>query len=141
MAIENQKINVEVSINALVEKAWNCWTDPKHIVHWNNASDDWHTPLAENDLVVGGKFLSRMAAKDGSMQFDFVGEYTSINLYELIDYVLEDGRNVQISFGFQNGITTVTEIFDIEQQNSIELQRAGWQAILNNFKKYVEALN
>jgi uncharacterized protein YndB with AHSA1/START domain len=132
-------ITVRVDINTPVEKVWKLWTNPFHIIHWNNATDTWHTPRAENDLRVGGKFLSRMEAKDGSAAFDFNGEYTFIEPYKQIQYILEDDRKVDISFVAEGKVTKLTEKFDAEQLNSIELQREGWQAILDNFKRYAEA--
>lgn len=131
-------ITVKTIINAPVEKVWECWTDPKHIIHWNNASDDWHTPRAKNDLRVGGQFLSRMEAKDGSMGFDFFGQYTKIKKYKLIESTLGDIRKVQVHFDTDGNETLVTEVFEAELENSIEMQKMGWQAILNNFKKYTE---
>ena len=133
------KITVEATINAPVEKVWKLWTDPGHIVKWNNASDDWHTPKAENDLRVGGKFSSRMEAKDGSMGFDFSGEYQVVDIHKRIEYFMEDGREVTIKFTSKGNETTVTESFDAETINSLEMQKAGWQAILGNFKNYTEA--
>lgn len=132
-------ITVSAIINAPVAKVWESWTDPKHIIHWNNASNDWHTPKAENDLRVGGKFLSRMEARDGSMGFDFTGEYSKIEKFKLIESTLGDGRKLQVHFEAVENGTRVTEVFEAEQENTIELQRTGWQAILDNFKKYVEA--
>ena len=136
---EKITITVEATINAPVEKVWNLWTYPVHIVHWNNASDDWHTPKAENDLRVGGKFLSRMEAKDGSWGFDFEGEYSSVELHRQIMYAMADGRKVEVFFTAKGNETVIIENFDAEETNSIEMQQAGWQAILDNFKKYVEA--
>lgn len=135
----NTKITVQATINAPVKKVWDYWTDAKHIIHWNNASDNWHTPRAVNDLRVGGKFLSRMEARDGSMGFDFIGEYLDVKPHKFIEYELEDGRNVKITFKPDENFTTVTEVFEAETENTAELQQTGWQAILNNFKKYVEA--
>ncbi|MBL7876451.1 MAG: SRPBCC domain-containing protein [Cyclobacteriaceae bacterium] len=105
---------------------------------WNNASEDWHTPHAENDLRVGGRFVSRMAAKDGSMSFDFGGTYDQVKTNELIAYTMDDGRKTSVVFTKKGNQTYVSETFDAEGENSIEMQRAGWQAILNNFKKYAE---
>lgn len=134
-----QRITVEATVNAPIETVWKCWTEPKHITQWNNASDDWHTPHAENDLRVGGKFLSRMESRDGSMGFDFVGTYQEVIEYKMIAYTMEDGRKVEITFVSEDGKTTqVTETFDPENENALELQKTGWQAILNNFKNYVE---
>jgi len=132
-------ITVENAVNAPVEKVWKMWTGPEHIVKWNNASDDWHTPTAENDLRVGGKFLSRMEAKDGSFGFDFGGVYDNVKINELIEYTIGDGRKVSVRFTGNGGKTRVIETFEAEGTNPIEMQRAGWQAILNNFKKYTEA--
>lgn len=136
---EKETLTVRTVINAPAERAWQLWTDPKHIVHWNNASDDWHTPRAENDLRVGGKFMSRMEAWDGSMGFDFTGEYSKIEPPTLIECTLDDDRTVQIRFISDGNTTTVIETFETEQENSIELQQRGWQSILDNFKKHVEA--
>lgn len=136
--IEKTNITVEVTIYMPVEKVWKLWTDPKHIIHWNNASDDWHTTKAENDLRPGGRFLSRMEAIDGSMGFDFTGKYDKIEQYKLIESTLDDDRKVGVSFISKGNETMLTEIFEAEQENSIELQQAGWQSILDNFKKYAE---
>jgi uncharacterized protein YndB with AHSA1/START domain len=133
-----KKITVETTIQAPVNKVWEYWTEPAHITKWNNASDDWHTPIAENDLQVGGKFLTRMEAKDGSFGFDFSGVYDDVRLNEGISYTLGDGRQVTITFVSQGNETNVIEAFDAENTNPIEMQKAGWQAILDNFKKYVE---
>jgi uncharacterized protein YndB with AHSA1/START domain len=131
-------ITVNTTINAPVEKVWELWTLPQHITRWNNASDDWHTPHAENDLRVGGKFLSRMAARDGSVSFDFTGTYTRVDNHRKIDYTLTDGRKVSVTFEPGTNQTTISETFDAETIHPVEMQRAGWQAILDNFKKYVE---
>lgn len=135
------QISAQVLIDAPIDKVWNYWTTPVHIVQWNNASDDWHTPRAENDLNVCGKFRYRMEAKDGSMGFDFEGVYVTIKENELIEYIIGDGRKVKIEFIKNGDKTNVIEIFEAETENSIELQRKGWQAILNNFKRYVESDN
>lgn len=137
--VEKIVITIEAIIHAPVKKVWNLWTDPKHIVNWNAASDDWHTPSAENDLRVGGKFIWRMEAKDGSMGFDFTGVYNKVELHKQIDSLLDDGRKVQVSFVEKDNETLVIESFEAETENSLELQKTGWQAILDNFKKYVEA--
>ena len=131
-------ITVENIINAPVEKVWEYWTSPQHIMQWNNASPDWHTPRAENDLRKGGSFLSRMEARDGSMGFDFGGIYDEVRPLEYIAYTLGDHRKVKISFSTENGGTRVTESFDAENVHSAEMQRAGWQSILDNFKQYTE---
>ena len=131
-------ITVNATVNATLEKVWQCWTLPQHITQWNNASDDWHTPTAENDLQVGGKFVYRMEAKDCSFGFDFTGVYNSIRTNEYIEYTIEEGRKVEISFLPKANETIIVESFEAEDINPIELQKAGWQAILDNFKKYVE---
>lgn len=129
---------VETTINAPVDKVWEYWTKPEHITRWNNASDDWHTPRAENDLRTGGSFTSRMEAKDGSMGFDFGGVYDEVISNEYIAYTLGDGRKVKINFSVQGKQTKVTESFEAESTNPAEMQQGGWQAILNNFKQYTE---
>jgi uncharacterized protein YndB with AHSA1/START domain len=134
----NVKVTVKTTVNVPVEKAWEFWTEPNHITKWNNASEDWHTPVAENDLRVGGTFLSRMEAKDGSFGFDFKGIYDEVKLLEFISYSLEDGRKVEISFEGKENETEIIETFDPDTSNSIELQQSGWQAIIDNFKKYAE---
>jgi uncharacterized protein YndB with AHSA1/START domain len=133
----SKKIIVETTVQAPVEKVWEYWTEPTHITKWNTASEEWHTPFAENDLQVGGRFLSRMEAKDGSFGFDFGGVYDDVRLNEGIAYTLEDGRKVTISFISQGDETKVIETFDAESTNPIEMQEAGWQAILDNFNKYI----
>ncbi|TLS50797.1 polyketide cyclase [Paenibacillus antri] len=132
------KVTVQAVIQAPVMKVWKYWTEPQHITKWNQASDSWHAPKAENDLRVGGKFLTRMEAKDGSMGFDFFGTYDVVKPQEQISYTLGDGRKVEITFMYQGNETKVIEIFDAEGTHSIEMQQAGWQAILDNFKKYTE---
>ncbi len=136
---EKSIITVENTINAPVQKVWEYWTKPEHITHWNNASDDWHTPRAENDLRTGGSFVSRMEAKDGSMGFDFGGVYDDVKPNEYIEYTMGDGRKVKVNFSFRGNSTKVTESFEAEGTNPLEMQKMGWQAILDNFKKYVEA--
>jgi uncharacterized protein YndB with AHSA1/START domain len=131
-------ITVQCVINAPVEKVWKHWTTPADIMKWNNASDDWHTTRAENDLRAGGKFNSRMEAKDSSMGFDFWGIYNSIKTNEFIESTLGDGRKVKVTFVKQGTTTHVTETFEAENTNNIELQKSGWQSILNNFKKFAE---
>lgn len=135
----NKSITVSVIIYAPVQKVWEYWTNPKHIIRWNNASPDWHTPRAENDLRVGGKFLSRMESRDGSMGFDFEGKYLKVEPQKLIEYILADDRKIRVRFDLDGGITTVTEVFDAETENPVKMQQEGWQAILNNFKEYVES--
>ncbi|PPL01374.1 SRPBCC family protein [Parapedobacter indicus] len=133
------KITVETTVKAPVEKVWERYTSPEHIVKWNNASDDWHTTKAENDVRAGGKFLSRMEAKDGSFGFDFEGVYDDVKVNERIAYTMTDGRKAEIIFTGENSDTKMTVTFDAENENPIEMQREGWQAILDSFKKYTEA--
>ena len=136
---EKEWVTVETSINAPIAKVWEVWTSPEHIIHWNNASADWHTPKAENDLKVGGKFVFKMEAKDGTFGFEFEGVYTDIKANELIAYKMGDGRHAKINFSSHEDETKIIETFEAEDINTIDLQRNGWQAILNNFKKYTEA--
>ena len=132
-------ITVQALVNATIEKVWEMWTNPKHIVKWNNASDDWHTPKAENDLRKGGKFTYTMAERNGSAKFNFEGVYTNIEENKIIEYAMADGRKVKIDFTPMENETNVVETFDPENENSSELQKAGWQSILDNFKKYTES--
>jgi len=132
-------ITVETTVNAPVEKVWQYWTEPKHLMKWNSASDDWHTPRAENDLRVGGTFSARMEAKDGSFGFDFGGVYDAVRTNDYIEYTLGDGRKVSVTFKPTGNATIVVETFEAEGQNPVDMQRAGWQSILDNFKKYTEA--
>jgi uncharacterized protein YndB with AHSA1/START domain len=134
-------VTVETLVHSPVESVWEYWNDPKHITQWSKASDDWHTPYAENDLKVGGKFVSRMEAKDGSIGFDFGGVYDEVNIYERISYTLADGRQVKVDFVRQGNDTQIIETFEAEETHAIEMQQAGWQAILDNFKKYAETVN
>lgn len=131
-------ITVEAVVKAPVEKVWNCWSAPEHITSWCQASDDWHAPYAENDLRTGGKFKTTMAAKDGSMSFDFEGVYTNVQQHRVIEYAMADGRKVSVLFSGNGNETKITETFDAEDQNPIDMQRAGWQAILDNFRNYTE---
>ena len=133
------KVTVETTVSADAKKVWDYWTHPDHITKWNFASDDWHCPNAENDLKTGGKFKSVMASKDGKMSFDFEGIYDEVVNASKIIYSLADGRQVNITFEDLGDTVKVTETFDAETQNPIELQRAGWQAILDNFRKHVES--
>ena len=138
----NKTITVQAVINAPVEQVWKLYTEPEHVMKWNNASNDWHTPRAENDLKVGGKFLYRMEAKDGSSGFDFDGTYKQVIANELIVYSISDGRKVEVTFTKDdNARTKMDTTFEAESINPIEMQRDGWQAILNNFKIYVETRN
>ena len=131
-------ITVEATVNAPVEKAWEYFTKPEHIIKWSHASDDWHTTKAENDLRVGGEFSSRMEAKDGSYGFDFGGVYDVVDINKKIEYTLGDGRKVSIDFSSENDATKVSETFEAETTNSIEMQKGGWQAIMDNYKRYTE---
>ena len=137
--MENKtKITVTCSVTATIEKVWNYWTTPQHIEQWNNASDDWHTPKTVNDIRVGGTFIFTMAAKDGSFSFDFGGTYTEVTENKSIKYTMEDGRTAAINFNSIGDAVEIVETFDAENQNPIDMQKGGWQTILNNFKKYVE---
>ena len=131
-------ITIEATVHAPIEKVWKVWSEPEHITKWATGSPDWHTPHAENDLRVGGKFLSRMEAKDGSAGFDFVGTYDEVRQYQTIAYTMEDGRKVKITFTTTGKSVKIVETFEAETENTLELQRVGWQTILNNFKKHVE---
>ena len=131
-------ITVKTTVTTSIEKTWDFWTNPEHITKWNNASDDWHCPKAMNDLKTGGKFNFTMAAKDNSMSFDFEGTYTNVIEFKLIEYTIVDGRKVKILFEeTQNGIEII-ESFEPETMNPEDLQRQGWQSIIDNFKKYAE---
>lgn len=132
-------ITISVAINAPVNTVWKKWITPADIIKWNNASPDWHTPKAENDLKPGGKFLFRMEAKDGSFGFDLEGVYDEVETNKLITYTLADGRRVVVTFAGQGNTTNVVESFEPETENPFEMQRQGWQNILDNFKKYVES--
>lgn len=138
--MEKITLTVEATVHAPAEKVWLSWTLPEHIKKWCNASEDWHAPHAENDLRTGGKFLTRMEAKDGSFGFDFGGVYNDVNTNKLISYTMDDGRTVKIIFEQQHNATKITESFEAETENPLELQQGGWQSILNNFKQYTESL-
>ncbi len=133
-------ITVTATVNAPLEKVWQSWTAPEHITNWCFASPDWCAPRAENDLRAGGKFMTRMEARDGSEGFDFEGIYSAVETHKKIAYGLSDGRKVEISFETAGDATLVTETFDAETENPVEMQRGGWQAILDNFKKYTETI-
>ncbi|WKW46507.1 SRPBCC domain-containing protein [Myroides sp. JBRI-B21084] len=132
------KITIQTSINATIEKVWDAMNTPADIEKWNQASPDWHCLNASNNLVVGGKLKSTMAAKDGSFAFDFEGIYDEIIPHSYIKYHLGDDRVVEIWFKTENNQVHITETFDAETVNSEELQKNGWQAILNSFKNHVE---
>lgn len=133
-----EKITVETTVSAPMEHVWNCWITPQHITKWAHASDDWHAPWAENDLRKGGIFTTRMEAKDGSMGFDLTGEYTDVAEHRYIAFTMGDGRKVEVTFTPTPEGVHIAETFDAESLNSPEMQRSGWQAILNEFKKYAE---
>lgn len=132
-------ITIQTTVKAPVEKVWKYWNQPEHITKWAFASDDWHAPKAENDLRVDGTFSTTMAAKDGSFSFDFGGVYTKVDNHKIIEYTIGDGRKVKVEFVPEGNQTKVVETFELESQNPEEMQRGGWQAILDNFKKYTEA--
>ena len=131
-------LTVRATIKAALDEVWNYWTNPNHIMHWNFASTDWHCPSATNKLVVGGEFHYVMAAKDGTESFDFWGTYQSIEFNKHIDILIGDGRKMMVSFEETSEGTLLTEQFEPETMNAVELQEAGWQSILDNFKNYVE---
>jgi uncharacterized protein YndB with AHSA1/START domain len=133
-----EKITVSVFVEASIDKAWEAFTSPISVVNWNFASEDWCCPRATNDFKAGGSFNYRMESTDGKVGFDFCGTYSKVIPQNLIEYVLGDDREVSIEFKGMDGNTEVIETFDAETENSLELQRHGWQAILNNFKKLVE---
>ena len=137
--IAKEKITVTTRVKAPLERVWEYWTAPEHIVNWNAASDDWHTPKAANDLRTNGRFSSRMEAKDGSMGFDFGGTYDEIKINELISYTMDDARKVTVTFSTNGKETQIIETFEAEDQNPVGMQREGWQAILDNFKTYAES--
>ena len=130
------RITVRTFIERPVDHVWNCWTRPEHITQWNAASDDRHCPKASNDLHVGGAFSSTMAARDGSFSFDFEGMYDDVQLHKQIAYTMADGRTCEVLFSPEGGGTRVVESFDAETENSVEMQQAGWQAILDRFKAH-----
>lgn len=135
--MEATKITIQATVNAPADKVWACYTLPEHITKWNFATDDWQCPSASNDMHVGGKYIARMEAKDGSFAFDFEAVYEAIDPGKSFLYGMGD-RMVQVVFSPAAGGTLVTIIFDAETENPVEMQRAGWQAILDNFKRYTE---
>lgn len=134
------QITVQQTIHKNGEETWASWTLPEHITKWAFASDTWEAPHAENDVRVGGRFKTVMRAKDGTDSFDFTGTYTTVDPYKHIDYTTDDGRKVSILFESDSDITKVTETFETEVINPEEMQRSGWQALLDNFKKHTESL-
>lgn len=137
--MSKDKITIEALVAAPIERVWRCWTEPEHITKWNFASDDWCCPNAENDLQDGGRYRARMEAKDGSVGFDFEAVYKEVRLRERLALEMADGRTAITTFEASGDSTTVTTTFDAEEENPIDMQRDGWQAILNNFKAYAEA--
>ena len=133
------RITVEAAVNAPVTKVWEAWNTPGDIMQWNTADPSWHTPSSENDLRKGGQFKHRMEARDGSFGFDFEGTYDEVELHKEITYTMSDGRKSTTLFTEQNGQTKIATTFDPETENDPEFQKQGWQAILNNFGKYVES--
>ena len=134
------KITVSIDVQGDIHQVWHCWVSPEHITNWYYASDEWHAPRAKNNLEEGGSFSTRMESKDGTMGFDFNGVYDKIIENKSIAYTLEDHRKVKIDFSYKNGVTTVTETFEAETENPLEMQESGWEAILINFKIYTESL-
>ncbi len=139
MSREKTKITVETMVRGTPEKVWELFNEPKHIVEWATAGDDWHTVKAENDVRAGGTFFYRMEAKDGSKGFDLVSVYDEVTPLKSFAYSMADGRKVWATFTEENGNVHIVETFEAENQNPIDMQRGGWQAILDNFKKYAEA--
>lgn len=139
MATQATTITVEANINAPVAKVWKLWNGPEHIVKWGSPSPDWHTTSARHDLKPGGTFNFRMEAKDGSMGFDFGGVYDVVRENECIEYTMGDGRKVKLTFTGNGNNTHIVENFEAENENPIEQQRTGWQAIIDNFKQYAES--
>jgi len=137
----HKTITVEAIVNAPAEKVWKTWTTPDDITKWNCPSPDWHSPKAEHEMKVGGKFNYRMEAKDGSAGFDFSGVFDVIIPNQYIEYTIGDGRKVKVNFTSGENHTKVTETFEAENQNSVEMQKNGWQAILDCFKNYTENNN
>jgi uncharacterized protein YndB with AHSA1/START domain len=135
----NNPITISTIIAAPISRVWSAFTTPSNIEKWNHAGDDWHCPKASNELIVGGKFCYTMAAKDGSMEFDFIGIFTDIDSEKYLAITLEDDRKMEVHFSEVNGQTTVIEKFEAETENPREMQEIGWQMILNNFKKHVES--
>lgn len=135
----SNKITVTATVNADAKKTWNYYNSPEHITKWNFADPSWQCPSASNDLKVGGKYKARMEAKDGSFGFDFEATYNEIIDGKEFTYTMPDGREVNVIFGENGNRTDIDVTFDAESENPIEMQKAGWQAILDNFKKYTEA--
>ncbi len=139
MSTEKTTIRIETHVKAPAKKVWSIWTDPIEITKWNSPSPEWHTPKAEHDLKPGGAFTYRMEARDGSFGFDFGGIFDVVTPNKYLEYTIGDGRKVKINFNAEGGKTHVIQEFEAESQNSIEMQRSGWQAILDSFKNYTES--
>jgi uncharacterized protein YndB with AHSA1/START domain len=138
-AKDKTTLAAEIQVNAPIEKVWELWTTPKHIMQWNNLSDEWHNTKIENDLRVGGKFLFAMALKNGSFNFDFSGTYDEVKTNELIAYTLDDGRKTKVTFTVAN-VVNITETFEANDSDPIDMQRNFCQAVLNRFKRYAESM-
>lgn len=136
---EKKTVTVETTVQLPPGKVWDYWTKPEHITQWNYALDTWHCPAAENDLRNGGRFSARMEARDGSMGFDYAGEYDLVSAPRKLLCTLDDGRRVNIEFISMDQKTIITETFEVEDTHTLEQQKMGWQAILDNFKKYAES--
>jgi len=139
--MDKTSVTIQATVNTSPEKVWIYWTSPEHIVNWNSASDDWHCPSAKNDLREEGRFSYRMESKDGRQGFDFSGIYDEIQPYQRIHYTLDDGRRVLTTFSEKDGATDIVSVFDAENTFPVEVQKDGWQAILDAFKNYVEGMN
>ena len=133
-------IITQTTVNKPIDICWKTWSEPAHIMNWAFASPDWHAPAATNDLRTGGTFSTTMAAKDGSFSFEFGGTYTEVMEYKVIKYTMGDGRKAEISFEADGNATNIIQKFDPETENPEDMQRAGWQAILDNYTKYTEGL-
>lgn len=137
----NNAITIKTGIKAPLTKVWEAFTKPEHIMHWNHASDDWHSPSAKNDLRETGRFSYRMEAKDGSMGFDFEGTFTAVKKHKYLAYILDDDRKVEVHFTKEPDKVIIEETFEAENLHPKEMQQQGWQAILDNFKCYTENTN
>jgi len=138
-AANNTQVTISATINAPIEKVWELYNNPEHVTKWNMADPSWHCPYGQNDLRTGGQFSYRMEAKDGSFGFDFGGTYDQVIPHQLIEYTMSDNRKVIVRFTTNGNTTAIETTFDAENQNPVDMQRAGWQSILDNFKKYAEA--
>ena len=139
--MDKNSVTIQATVNTSPEKVWIYWTSPEHIVNWNSASDDWHCPSAKNDLREDGRFSYRMESRDGRQGFDFSGTYDEIKPNQRIHYTLDDGRRVLTTFREKDGATDIVSVFEAENTFPVEVQKDGWQAILDAFKNYVEGMN